>query len=72
MVRGSKSGRLGLAKQEEEWNKEVGRRVKRYGLALGVGDIGGRLLRSGWMKSLAGENSGVTTRECACGRMEKN
>lgn len=37
MVSGSKSGRLGLAKQESEWNEEVGGKIGRYGLVLGVG-----------------------------------
>ena len=47
VVRGSKNGRLELAKQEEEWIKEVGRTVKRYRLALGVGHTGGVLLGLG-------------------------
>lgn len=32
MVRGSKSGGLGLNKQEDEWNKEAGRRLGGMGL----------------------------------------
>lgn len=54
-------GRFGLAKQEEECSKVVGRRVKRYRLALASGSHRAEVARSGWMKDLMGENHGVTT-----------
>lgn len=50
VVRGGKNGRVGLAKQEE-WNKQAGRRVKRSGLTLGLGHVGGRLLGLGGRKA---------------------
>lgn len=44
MIRGSKNVVFGLAKQEDRLNQEISRKGKIFGLALGAGHTGNRLL----------------------------